>query len=151
MVPMTLYSLVNIFWVVLAVASVVIWWLGGREERMALGAVVVACILTPLVKLDSIGWAVPQPGIAIVDLVALAWFVAIALPSVHFWPMWVAAFQVLGVLSHLTRLVDAEIFWLAYSLVQGAWAYLILGVLLSVVLWPRWQAWRANHGRMSYG
>lgn len=68
-------------------------------------------------------WHAPQLGILIVDLALLVGLLVLAFHSRRFWPMSVASFQVVAVLTHPALWIDPTILPFGYALMQGFWAY----------------------------
>jgi len=99
-------------------------WLGEWEERtVAFGMVVV--IAAAGVFANSRDWQDVQLGeliVGIIYLIALFW---VALRSDRLWPLWTAAFQVVGVAVFLARMADPKI---------GAWAWVFWSWLILVVV-----------------
>ncbi|RVT92490.1 hypothetical protein [Sphingomonas crocodyli] len=102
---------------------------GGRPERQGAAIMFAGSVLTvPAAKLVA-QWQSPAFGVLAVDLAVLGGFLAIALRSDRFWPLWTTAFQLVGVATHLARLADPGIIPRAYSMAQGFWAYPMLVAL----------------------
>lgn len=106
-------------------------WRGRREERIAASACVVATIVTvfviPPVRERYLAMDASQLAI---DIAMLATFVAIALRSDRFWPLWVAGLQLTMSLSHLMKAIDSELIPRAYAAAAVLWSYPILIVIL---------------------
>ncbi|TFU06441.1 hypothetical protein EUV02_05500 [Polymorphobacter arshaanensis] len=83
-----------------------------------------------------------ETGILIIDLMLLAYLLVLALQSDRFWPLWAAAFQVVGTSIHLASIVDSTIWPAAYATAQVFWAYPVL-LALGVGTWleARYRAW----------
>ncbi len=65
-----------------------------------------------------------------VDTVLLALLTALALRSDRFWPLFMAAFQLLTVLTHVGRALDSGLPWWAYHTAPQIWGYLMILSLL---------------------
>jgi len=65
-------------------------------------------------------------GIFVVDLLALAALIGLAIKSDRFWPIWVAAFYLLAFLIHATMLVAPEIPTWAFATAAHFWVYPML-------------------------
>ena len=63
-------------------------WRGGRDERIAAGAIALAALLSPFVALHR--YAGPEVGLILVDLGLFIVLAGISLQSRAFWPMWAA-------------------------------------------------------------
>jgi len=104
------------------------WWRGGWPERTVAVANVAASLLNGLAQ-NHHDWVDPQWGDLIIDLLFLGLLVWLALKSDRHWPMWAAAFQLLGVITHIAMLADRRIGGWAYVTGGIIWSYLILGTL----------------------
>ncbi len=113
-------------------------WKGGRPERIVALASVVASIATALLQ-NRRDWISPQWGDLAVDCTFLAVLLWLALRSNRHWPMWAAAFQLLGVVIYVARLADVRVGALAPFLAGEIWSYLVLASL-AVGTWFYWQA-----------
>ena len=119
------------FFILLSIAIGYALWRGNRDSR------IVAFICLAGVALSyyeaapiSLRFASLETGIAIVDLAALAGFIAIALLSDRFWPMWVAGLQLTTVLGHLLKMIDGGLLPKAYGAALVFWSYPILVIII---------------------
>jgi hypothetical protein len=71
-------------------------------------------------------FATVELGVLAVDLLVLAAFVAVALKSDRYWPLWTSALQFAGVLVHLARLADPEMMRNGYAFLLAVWSYPML-------------------------
>ena len=109
-------------------------WRGGREERLAGNAVLIAWLLTKLVSRyqgHQTEW-----GVLLVDCGLLAVFGWLAMTSRRYWPIFAAGFHLLALLTQLARMIDPTVGGWAYLTANIMWANL---VLLSIV----YAAWTA--------
>jgi len=65
----------------------------------------------------------------LVDLGVLAAFVAVALRSKRFWPLWVAGLQLTTSIGHLLKGIDQDLLPRAYGAALQFWSYPILLIL----------------------
>jgi hypothetical protein len=70
-----------------------------------------------------------EEGLLLVDLAVLAGFVAVALRSNRFWPLWVAGLQLTTSIGHVLKGVDQELLPRAYGAALQFWSYPILIIL----------------------
>ena len=70
------------------------WKWGGLDERLASTGFIIATLVTPLV--NSSNYGNPETGVLLVDGLLLAGLLVLAMRSDRFWPMWAAAFQLVG-------------------------------------------------------
>lgn len=94
---------------------------GGTPERLGAIILLIASVLTPLMR----SWNMArfqglEPSILALDLVALAAFVALALRANRFWPLWIAAIQLLGCTGHIAKALNPAI---------DPWAYYVMVAL----------------------
>jgi hypothetical protein len=126
MIPHYIY-----FWAILLSICGFAWWRGGREERIAATACVLATVTTVLV-IPPIAVRYSQPNLVLlaIDVAMLAAFTGIALTSRRFWPLWVAALQLIMTTSHLMRAIDSDLVPRAYAAASILWSYPILLIIL---------------------
>jgi hypothetical protein len=96
---------------------------GGRAERWGAGMLAFASVLTIPATWANPEWTAIQDMILAIDTALLAGYVALALLTDRFWPMWVAGFHLVGIATHLTMLTSIGIIPRAYAHVQAFWAY----------------------------
>ena len=95
------------------------WWRGGGPER-ACGAVLAGMIVVQLALRDFTGlesnymWL--DPVMFSIDCLGLAGFVAIALRANRFYPLVLAATQLVAFMAHLVRVLVEPVSSLAYYL-----------------------------------
>lgn len=119
-----------VFWSILLLICLYAFWRGRKYERLAAGVCLAASIATHFV----IG---PVPhrysgieyGLFGIDLAVLAAFVAIALRSDRFWPLWTAGLQLTISMSHVLKAVDLHLMARAYAAAAVFWSYPILFII----------------------
>lgn len=99
---------------------------GGPAERHATTALLVAIAATQLGGTLGPGWAGPSYWIMVVDAALFAAFTLIAHRSERFWPVWIAAAQLCGFITHLSVVVHANVVTQMYLLTQPFWVFPIL-------------------------
>jgi hypothetical protein len=105
---------------------------GGRDERRVgiicvIGALATIFVISPL----SGRFHGVETGVLLVDLAVLAGFMAVALQSERFWPLWVAGLQFTTVMGHLLKTMASDLIPQAYGAALNFWSYpiiLILGI-----------------------
>lgn len=128
-----------IFWTLLFATFAYALWRGRSDERIAATVCVLASIATrfaisPLTQ----RYTDIEIGLLIVDGAVLAAFVALALRSHRFWPLWIAGLQLTSSLSHLMKVIEIDLLPRAYAAAAVFWSYPIL--LIIVV-----GTWRSHH------
>ncbi len=94
------------------------------------GTIATLLSLTPLAtRFDNL-----ESSTLIVDLAVLAGFLAVALHSNRFWPLWIAGLQMTTSFSHILKALDLSLFPRAYGAAMAFWSYPIL-IILAVGTW----------------
>jgi hypothetical protein len=116
---------------VLAIAA----WRGGRDERWAaficvLGTAATASLVAPLpYRYENV-----EVAVAVIDASVLAGFIAIALRSDRFWPLWVAGIQLTATTGHALKAVHPDLLPVAYGAALAFWSYPILLIIAAGAL-----------------
>lgn len=109
---------------------------GRWPERIGLAIIIVGSIATALVGRSDL-WQGAEIGILAVDVVVLGMFIMIVGLTDRFWPLWVSAFQLVSVTSHLARLLKPATVALAYAFAEQVWSYVMIAVVVGSVAWQR--------------
>jgi hypothetical protein len=105
---------------------------GGTPEKMGATILAIGSFLTMATISDrTVSHRSVEVGVLIVDLLCLAAFLALALRADRFWPLWVAALQMIGTAGHAVKYVDPEIVRRAYALILIIWAYPMIMLLIA--------------------
>ena len=107
-------------------------WMGRDSERWTAISLLCAAAISPLVQTSD--FVRPELGILVIDLALLAYLMTLALRSDRFWPLWAAAFQIVGTTVHLARMVDTEVWPFVYGTAQIFWSYPVL-IALATGTW----------------
>lgn len=83
------------------------WWKGGSPERLGVITLAVAYFATGVVK--DLVWNEMRIGVAAIDLVLAAIFIAMALMHQRWWLLVAAANQSLVVLAHFAAVSDPSL------------------------------------------
>lgn len=110
----------------------VAWVFGGRDERLAATGFVMATAATSVV--NRANYYQTESGVLIVDLFLLVGLVILALRSDRFWPMWAAAFQLVGTTVHFASMAETGDFAWAYAVGLIFWSYPVM-VALGLGTW----------------
>lgn len=100
---------------------------GGRDEQIAAAAFIIATLVT---RLFHATYAHVELSVLAVDCTLLAGLMALALTSDRFWPMYAAAFQLLGTVVHVASMTETGNFSWAYAVALIFWSYAVLVALL---------------------
>lgn len=112
-------------------------WRGREDERLALVGLLAAWAMSMVVfrqQSEDTQWA-----ILFIDLSLLALYVWIALRSLRYWPLFLAAFQLLAFVTHIIHAVDERVSGWAYLTAERIWSYLVL-ITIGIASWSarRW-------------
>ncbi len=111
-------------------------WRGGRDERTGAGLFLAAAAASEIAaETQHVMYHHPQYGVMVVDglfLLALLW---LAQRSRKFWPLWAAASQLVGFLSHLAKIAHPGMTVEAYATIQPFWAFPLLGAIAVGTKW----------------
>ena len=97
------------------------WQWCGFDERLAAGGFVIATTATNIA--DSTAFVHTETGILIVDALLFFGLLVLALRSDRFWPMWAAAFQLVGTMFHFASMAETGNFAWAYYIALAFWTY----------------------------
>lgn len=117
-----------IFYSALAVVVALAFRRGGRDERLAAIAMLMAAAATPL--LVSNQFAGLEAGVVLVDVALFLTLSAIAMQSNRFWPLWAAGFQLGALVVHLASAQLPQLVPAAYAETLVIWSYPVLAALL---------------------
>jgi energy-converting hydrogenase Eha subunit C len=124
-----------LYWTLLTLTCGYAIYRGGRYERVVAAVCIIGTIATVAVNspLNRLYMHV-EGGALLVDIGVLAAFVAVALQSDRFWPLWVAGLQLTTSVAHFLKAIDPHLIPQAYGLAVRFWSYPIL-IILAVGAW----------------
>ncbi|HKC02755.1 MAG TPA: hypothetical protein VKC17_05565 [Sphingomicrobium sp.] len=126
------------YWSLLVLICVFALWRGRRDERIVALACICASVASLLVlSTQTARYSRVEFGLLFVDLTTLAVFVAVALRSHRFWPLWIAGLQLTTSMAHILKALDLDLLPYAYGAAARFWSYPILVILFV-------GAWRAH-------
>ena len=135
-----------LYWTLVTLTCGYAVYRGGSYERI----VALVCILASFATI-----AVNSPlnrmyvhvesGALFVDLAVLVAFIAVALQSDRFWPLWVAGLQLTTSVAHFLKAIDPHLIPQAYGLAVRFWSYPIL-IILAVGSWRAHRRMKAERG-----
>jgi hypothetical protein len=112
---------------------------GGAPERIGTLIMAAGSLLTvAAVSGGHSSFRSIEFGILVVDLLCVIAFVLLALHAERFWPLWVAAFQIISTAGHAVKYVEPDIIGRAYAFLLAIWAYPMI-LLLVVGTWRHQQ------------
>lgn len=124
-----------LFRMLLLLVSAYAFLRGSRDEKIVAAICVIGALAThfswrPLDdRLAGIEW-----GVLTVDLFVLAGFVAVALSSQRFWPLWVAGLQLTATSGHLLKTLNLDLLPRAYGASLMFWSYPIV-IIVAIGTW----------------
>lgn len=125
-------------------SSAVAWKWGGLDERLAALGFIAATVASNLANHSH--YLHTENGVLLIDVLLLAGLVVLALRSDRFWPMWAAAFQLVGTTVHIASMAETGDFAWAYAVGLIFWSYPVM-IALAVGTWLegrfRRNDWRA--------
>lgn len=136
----------SVFRILLALVVLYALMRGSRDERhVALiclfGAAVTTLALSPLAERFK---GVETP-VFIIDVAVFLGFLAVALRSNRFWPLWVAGLQLTTIMGHAMKEVDSSLLPRAYAAALNFWAYPIIAIL-AIGTWRHQRSTRSGNG-----
>lgn len=130
-----------LFWTLLILTCGYATYRGGRYERIVaaiciIGTIATIAVNSPLNRM----YVHVEIGALMVDIAVLVAFIAVALRSDRFWPLWVAGLQLTTSISHFLKALDPHLVPMAYGAAVRFWSYPILLILFV-------GAWRSHQRR----
>lgn len=118
------------FWLLLAISTGFALVRGGGPERVV-AMIFIAGGVGSLLALRPISerYGNIELGVLLVDGFMFAGLLWVALRSRRYWPLWMAALQILELGSHFTELLP-DIARLAYGIIISFWSYPMLLILV---------------------
>jgi hypothetical protein len=112
-----------LFWTMIVGACAYAVALGGWEGKWTAGIFVLASAASYAVnRWLHIFWHKTYLSMFLVDFLAMLAFYVIAAKSRHWWPVWVVAFQLNTVASHLATMISPDFSNAVYRGYGGLWA-----------------------------
>ncbi|GGE06139.1 hypothetical protein GCM10011529_10660 [Polymorphobacter glacialis] len=117
---------------------------GGFDERVAAFGLILAVIASNFVGEGK--YLHTENGVLVVDVLLFGGLLLLALKSDRFWPMWAAAFQLVGTMIHFASMSQTGNGW-AYFVALIFWTFPVF-IALAVGTWlegrfrrdmPHWQ------------
>lgn len=133
-----------IFWALLFGTCGYALWRGRKYEQWSAIICIAASVLSVLLRSPDSYHAVEQGDLAIDTGVLLA-FLAIALRSDRFWPLWVAGLQLTISMSHVLKAVQPSLFPMAYAAAERFWSYPTL-LIIALGAWRQHRRQRSKVG-----
>ena len=133
-----------IFWALLLLTCGYALWRGRRYEQWSALVCIAASIASVLFRVsDRSSYVGVENSDLIIDSLVLFAFIAIALRSDRFWPLWVAGLQLTISMSHLLKAIQPSLVPLAYAAAERFWSYPTL-IIIAVGAWRQHRRRRAS-------
>jgi hypothetical protein len=105
-------------------------WFGGAPERVGAAIFYLGVTFSYLSFHRGVqNFRTLEDGVFIVDIITLVALVILATRAERFWPLWLAAMQVLGTAGHLVKMWDPIQMRLAYAFIIAVWSYPMMAFL----------------------
>ncbi len=122
------------FWLLMLMTCVFAICFGGRDGRMVVVISITAALLSIPAQLSG-SWHVTQFWLLLVDLGTFAALLWLMLVSDRYWPIWVAACQLMTVLTHVVTLLRPDFADLIYAGLSTIWVIpLLLFTIIGIEL-----------------
>jgi hypothetical protein len=125
-----LFNLIGLMAVATSCGVAMRW--GGLDERLASFGFVLATLASQI--WTKTNYAHTETIVLMIDAALLVGLVILALRSDRFWPMWAAAFQLVGTTVHFASMTETGDYAWAYAVGLIFWSYPVL-IALGVGTW----------------
>lgn len=114
----------KLYFAVTVLCWMYVFFRGGAPERVGASILALGSSLT-VVTISSLRarYGALEFGVFLVDVATLAGFLLLALRAERYWPLWLAALQIIGTAAHAVKLVDPGMIWRAYAFAMQSWGY----------------------------
>jgi hypothetical protein len=104
---------------------------GAAPERVGVAIIFIGSVLSTI-ALSSPGrrFTSVETGVFLVDLATFMALLVLSLRAERFWPLWVAAFQLIATVAHVVKLIESDLIRAAYAIVMGLWTYPVLLIIV---------------------
>ncbi|KMS54683.1 hypothetical protein V473_14915 [Sphingobium cupriresistens LL01] len=122
------------FWLLMLMTCAFAVCFGGREGRLLVVISVTAALLSIPAQLAG-SWHATQYWLLIVDVATFAALLWLMLGSNRYWPIWVAACQLMTVLTHVVTLLRPDFPDMIYAGLSTVWVIpLMLFAIIGIEL-----------------
>jgi hypothetical protein len=121
---------------ILLLVSGAAFWKGGSEERYVAAGILLSFAVTVFTRHNR--WEHVESAVFVADISLFIALVVISLKTPKFWPMAAAGFQLLAIMTHVAKVMDAGLQQWAYVTAGVIWTYLLLAAL-GVGVWNTWR------------
>ena len=127
-----------VFLLLIIVTVLLTAWKGGAPERLGAAVLVAMFIMSKIsTAIDQRAYTHVDPTALVQDVFAVVCFGVLAIHARRVWPIWATSLQLLSLISHFVREVDAGVEPLVYAMMKSgptffALTALLLGTLLRI-------------------
>jgi hypothetical protein len=119
-----------LFWVLTLASCTYAWMMGGRDGR-TVAAIMVGATLATTIAENVTAWSHTQDRVLLVDAGMFIMLYVLAMRSDRFWPIWLAAFQLATVSSHVATIPMGAVSGKIYQMISTVW---VIPLQLTLVL-----------------
>lgn len=119
------------FWLLVALSCAYAAIFGGRDGRCASLLIVLAATSSAWVQTSAAQWSTSNLVVMAIDAGLLAGLVVLMITSLSFWPIWMAASQLMTVLTHVATLLIFGFKPNIYAALATVW---VIPCLMSMVI-----------------
>lgn len=123
----------SIFLILLLASLGYVLWRGEKAERACVSTMAIGSVVSALAASSAGMWSHGETGIFLVDVAVLLAFMTIMAWSNRFWPLWITAFQIVAVVTHLARFLRPATVPTAYAIAEQLWILPMQAILIAVV------------------
>jgi hypothetical protein len=103
---------------------------GAAPERIGATIIAIGSVLTFVaMPTSATSYRGIHVDVVVIDAVCLVAFLILALRAERYWPLWVAALQVIGIAGHPIRMADPDLIRRAYAFALAFWSYPMLALI----------------------
>lgn len=108
---------------------------GGKEGRWISLFVLSAALLSIPASYLDYGWFRVQLPVLVIDVLLLGGLLFVAVRSRRFWPLWMTAFHLISISTHVARIAEPHLPPLIYFALQSFWSLpgllaMVAGIML---------------------
>ena len=122
-------------------SSAMAWKWGGLDEKLAAMGFLLATATSVLANQNH--YEHTETGVLAIDILLFVALLVLALRSDRFWPMWAAAFQMVGTMVHIASMTETGDFAWAYAVGLVFWSYpVVIALMVGTWLEARQRQWQ---------
>ena len=100
---------------------------GGAPEKIGAAIIAAGSILTfAVMPTSAASYHFVRLDAFVIDVACLVAFTILALRAERYWPLWVAALQIIGIAGHAIKFADPDVIRRAFAFALAFWSYPML-------------------------